>query len=78
MRAVHLRIAWIIVLALLRIGGATLCLCFLALTSVLRLLPAMSGSDDGEDLENNTFETSQSDDAYDSLTSFTARRTNIF
>ena len=75
MRAVHFRIVWIIVLALLRISGTLLCLCFLALTSVLRLLPPIPESDDSGKRKRH-----KADDPYDfdTLGAYPGKRPRIY
>ena len=76
MRAVHFRIAWIIVLALLRISGTLLGLCFLALTGVVRLFPAMADNLEDEYLRSKS-KTSE-DDYYDRPFSSEGKHTHIF
>ena len=74
----YLKISWIVLVTLMRLGGVALSLFLLVISAGLRLPTAVIGTVGSEDEKWPDIETSNSDDAFVSLTSFKAKRPRIF
>jgi len=73
-----LKIFWVVLVTLMRLGGVALSLFLLVISAVLRLLAGAIGTDDSDDGKWPEIVALSSDDDCDNPNGYTARQPRIF